>query len=217
MTVETLRLRGRAAAPGLAAGPLTRMSTVIAEVRSAGSPEVERAALRQAIARAAAELRTLAASQTRETAEILEFQLALLEDEDLCGPALRGIDAGTPADRAWERALEAQIADYAAAKDDYFRWRAVDLVDLRDRVLRALSGEDGVVSSGAPEDAILVAEDLAPTRFLEIDWAHSAGIALTAGSATSHVAMLARARGVPMVVGLGDIPTGDGALALLDG
>ncbi len=68
-----------------------------------------------------------------------------------------------------------------------------------------------------PEDAILVADDLAPTRFLEIDWVRSAGIALTAGSASSHVAMLARSRGVPMVIGLGDIPAGDGTLALLDG
>ena len=65
--------------------------------------------------------------------------------------------------------------------------------------------------------AILVADDLAPSRFLEIDWKRSSGIALTGGSASSHVAMLARARGVPMVVGLGDIPANEGALVLLDG
>ena len=64
---------------------------------------------------------------------------------------------------------------------------------------------------------ILVADDLAPSRFLEIDWKRSSGIALTGGSASSHVAMLARARGVPMVVGLGDIPAKEGALVLLDG
>ena len=44
---------------------------------------------------------------------------------------------------------------------------------------------------------------MTPTRFLETDWRHGGGIALSAGSAASHVAMLARSRGVPMVVGLG--------------
>ncbi len=216
MTVEALRLRGRAAAPGFAAGPLKRLSSSLGQTRSAGSPEAERAALRRAIAGAADELRVLAAAQKREASEILAFQVALLEDEDLFGPALGEIDAGAPADRAWERALDAQIADYASAEDEYFRGRAVDLADLRDRVRRALAGASSAAPK-APEDAILVADDLAPSRFLEIDWAQSAGIALIAGSASSHVAMLARARGVPMVVGIGDIPAGDGAWALLDG
>ncbi len=216
MTVETIKLLGRPAAPGLAAGRLARMANAVGQVRTVGSPESERTALQRAIARAGAELEALAASQTREAAEILEFQLALLQDEDLCGPAFAEIDRGSPAASSWERALDAQIADYAAAEDDYFRGRATDLVDLRDRVFRALAG-DGEAAAALPDEAILVAEDLAPSRFLEIDWTRSAGIALTRGSASSHVAMLARARGVPMVVGLGEIPRGDGAFVLLDG
>ena len=63
MTAETLRLRGRAAAPGLAAGPLARLASAAVEARSFGSPEAERAALEQAIARAGADLSALAASQ----------------------------------------------------------------------------------------------------------------------------------------------------------
>jgi phosphotransferase system enzyme I (PtsI) len=65
-----------------------------------------------------------------------------------------------------------------------------------------------------PSGAIVLADDLTPSRFLETDWS-GGGIALAGGSAASHVAMLARARGVPMVVGLGDVP--DGTLAALDG
>ena len=64
---------------------------------------------------------------------------------------------------------------------------------------------------------MLVADDMPPSRFLEIDWSAGGGIALTGGSNASHVAMLARARGVPMVVGLGELPFGDRALVLLDG
>ena len=52
---------------------------------------------------------------------------------------------------------------------------------------------------------MLAGEDLTPTRFLSVDWSRGGGIALFAGSPSSHVAMLARSRGVPMVVGLGAI------------
>ncbi len=148
--------------------------------------------------------------------QILEFQLALLEDDELSGSAFAEIEAGAPAVRAWRHALDAQIADYSAAEDDTFRARASDLVDLRDRVCRALAGIDQAAPA-LPEEAIVLADDLAPSRFLEIDWTRSAGVALMAGSPSSHVAMLARARGVPMVVGLGDIPAFDGAWVLLDG
>jgi phosphotransferase system enzyme I (PtsI) len=215
MSAEALRLRGQVAAPGLAAGPLARLPDARVTTRSGGPPIAERTALAEAIARSATDLKALAASQTSEAAAILEFQLALLEDPDLAAAALAEIDAGAPADGAWRRALDAQIADYAAAEDGYFRARAADLTDLRDRVSRALAGyaEAGL---GLPEAAILVADDLPPSRFLEIDWTRSAGIALLSGSASSHVAMLARSRGVPMVVGLGDIPALDGTLALLD-
>ena len=216
MTAETLRLRGLPASPGLAAGPLVRISSAVAAPRAAGSPQDERAALDRAIGAASAELRALADRQTDSAGEILEFQLALLEDEELRNPAFDDIDKGAPAARAWEGALGKQIESYATAEDDYFRARASDLIDLRDRVLRALAGGDPVVFA-APDGTIVVADDLAPSLFLEIDWGRAACAALMAGSAQSHVAMLARARGVPMVVGLGEIGAPDGETVLLDG
>jgi len=216
MRAEAVRLRGRPAAPGLAAGPVTRLDEALHEESSPGSPEVERDKLVQAIAAAAFELASLAAAQPGEAADILEFQIALLEDEDLVAPALAEIAQGAPAFRAWGRALDAQVADYEGAEDPYFRARAVDLSDLRDRVARGIDGR-GRASAPLPANAVLVASDLPPSRFLEIDWTRMAGVALTGGSASSHVAMLARARGVPMVVCLGDIPASDGALILLDG
>jgi phosphotransferase system enzyme I (PtsI) len=216
MTSESLRLRGRAAAPGLAAGPLARLVKAVVEGASFESPAAERAALKQAMTTASRDLARLVASQSPDAAEILEFQLALLEDEDLPRSAFAEIEIGATAARAWERALDAHIGGYLSSEDDYFRARSADLVDLRDRVSRALAGREENASQ-LPERAILVADDLAPSRFLEIDWSRSAGVALTAGSATSHVAMLARARGVPMVVHLGDIPARDGVWALLDG
>src|SRR5258708_6192286 len=176
MSAEALRLRGHVAARGRAAGPLAHLPDAPVTRRGAGPPLGERTALAEAIARSAADLGALAASQTSEAAAILEFQLALLEDPDLTAAALVEIDAGAPADDAWRRALDAQIADYAAAEDGYFRARAADLTDLRDRGSRALAGH-AEARLVLPEAAILVANDLPPSRFLEIDWTRSAGIA----------------------------------------
>ena len=65
----------------------------------------------------------------------------MLADDELTAPALAAIDAGVDAPRPrGSRALAAQIADYETSDDDYFRARAADLDDLRDRVLRNLSG-----------------------------------------------------------------------------
>ena len=214
MTAQSIRRQGRSAAPGLAAGPLARIENRPHDALLFGSPQAERSALSKAIARASSDLAALAAAQPGDAAQMLEFQLALLEDEDLSGPAFAAIESGASAAQAWRIALDAQISQYSSAEDEYFRARSADLADLRDRVSRALHGADA--SAAPPKGAILVAEDLPPSRFLEIDWTGSGGVALAAGSATSHVAMLARARGVPMVVGLGDIPGNDGALALLD-
>jgi phosphotransferase system enzyme I (PtsI) len=108
-----------------------------------------------------------------------------------------------------------QIADCQAAPDEYLRARAADLIDLRDRVLAALNGEAGPLGE-IPAGAVVCAEDLPPSRFLEIDWSACGGLALEQGSPTSHVAMLARARGIPMVVQLGALPA-RAEKALLDG
>ena len=111
------------------------------------------------------------------------------------------------------------MADYESAEDDYFRARSADLADLRDRVLELLAGGADAASALAPgEGGIYVADDLAPSRFLEIDWQSYRGGALLGGSANSHVAILARARGVPLLIGLdlGAARLVSGAAAILD-
>jgi phosphotransferase system enzyme I (PtsI) len=94
--------------------------------------------------------------------------------------------------------LDALIEDYEAAEDSYFRARAPDLADLRDRVLDALLGS---AEQPLPQGAIVVADDMAPSHFLAADWS-GGGLVLQNGGTTGHVAILARARGVPMLVGV---------------
>ncbi len=198
----SVTLRGVSAAPGFASGRLIVQKSRARPVREAGSPETEAAALRNAISAAATKIAETAATIDGDAADILGFQIAMLEDDALIETPLATIANGTPADLAWQSAMGEMIAEYTETNDEYFRARAADLQDLRDAVLDAFFGGDG--DDAAPR-GILLADDLAPSLFLARDW-DGCGIALRRGSPTSHVAILARARQVPMVVGLGDVP-----------
>src|SRR5579864_2505398 len=210
-----LAYRGRTASIGFAHGPFVRVDAGTSSERLAGSLVEEALALRKAIDTASGQIAELARTAGGEAAQILEFQVALLEDEDFIEAIFASIGEGDAADVAWRSALDEQIADYNSADDDYLRARSSDLADLRDRVMTILFGGEGQALR-IPSGAIVCADDLPPSRFLEIDWSGGGGLALLRGSPTSHVAMLARARGIPMVVQFGTIP-GAGAMALLDG
>ncbi|MGO4711793.1 phosphoenolpyruvate--protein phosphotransferase [Bradyrhizobium sp. 2TAF24] len=211
----TVELKGRAAAPGLAHGPVHRIVDVAELHRAADTPASERDALARAIEAATADLGDLIAGTDADGAAILEFQVAMLEDDALHDPALAAIDRGSDAASAWKNALAVQVADYRGSDDAYFSARASDLEDLRDRVLSHLFGAttDARIAPGA----ILVGRDLTPSRFLAVDWSKGGAIALAEGSPSSHVAILARSRGVPMAVGLGHIPDEAFTTAIVDG
>jgi phosphotransferase system enzyme I (PtsI) len=192
------RLLGRPASPGLARGPVVVLAAGGGAARQAGDPAAEAAALRHSIAAAIQSLGRLSVIAGEAGAEILAFQIAMLEDEALAVEAFAAIAAGVAADRAWRTALDKEIAGYETAEDEYFRARAADLTDLRDRVLDDLTGAGaGMI----PPGSVVFADDLTPSRFLATDWTGGA-IVLANGSPTSHVAVLARGRGVPMVVGV---------------
>ncbi|HEV8553410.1 MAG TPA: phosphoenolpyruvate--protein phosphotransferase [Casimicrobiaceae bacterium] len=195
------RFAGRPAAPGIALGALFPLTTGTRARVASGAAESEAEALRSALSAALTDLKGLIERSTGDAAAILEFQVALLEDDVLAEPAFSAIVAGRAADGAWLEAMQQEIAGYEGAEDEYFRARAADLYDLRDRVLAHLTGS--AIEAVVPPGAIVAAVDLAPSRFLGIDWSRGGALVLTAGSITSHVAMLARSRGIPAVTGLG--------------
>jgi len=194
-----LRLAGIPASPGLARGPVFRLQAVERMARRTASTQAERDAIAEAMSAAQRALAVLAdQAEDKAAAGILAFQLALLEDDEITGPTRAAIDAGRAADEAWRQVMDALVADYESAEDMYFRGRAVDLRDLRDRVLDVLLGE---AEQMIPAGSIVLAEDLAPSRFLAAEWGEG-GLVLQRGGATGHVAILARSRGVPMLVGV---------------
>jgi phosphoenolpyruvate-protein phosphotransferase (PTS system enzyme I) len=214
-TIAGLAYRGRTASIGFAHGPFVRADGGTSGGRVAAAPPDEEAALRAALVSAGRQIAKLAEAVGGDAAQILEFQVALLEDDDFLDPIFATIAEGAPAHTAWSSALDAQIADYNAAADEYLQARSSDLADLRDRVLRILRGGEEEAPK-IPGGAVVCADDLPPSQFLEIDWSRGGGLALLRGSPTSHVAMLARARGIPMIVQLGSMPA-NARTALLDG
>ena len=195
-------IAGIPAAEGLVIGRIARDGGANLGGRRVGSSAQECEALLAAVAQAKEELAALVAGEDDLAAGILEFQLALLEDDDLLAPVFKDVQAGGSAHGAWDEALDKEIAEYRSGEDEYLSARAEDLTDLKDRVLRALAGKDDGNQPVLAEGAILVAEDLTPSRFLELDWQRLGGGAIRGGSKTSHVAILARARGIPLIVGL---------------
>ena len=195
------------ASPGYAMGPFVRVSYANAGERKPGLDEA--GALRAALKRASEDLSALSA-RIGADAECLQFQLALIEDDALTRPAFESLADGLPADGAWRRATDRLILEYGENQSEYVRARCLDVADLRNRVLDALHCEMTPIEP--PAGAIIAADDLPPSRFLERDWSGGGGVALSRGSAMSHTAMLARARSVPMVVQIGDMPHASRAL-----
>ena len=206
------------ASPGLAIGILHMPASSNCATRQPGDSSVERAAFDEAIARTIERLRVLADESGGLARDVIGFQIGLLEDEEFLGPVWPEIDAGSAADQAWIHRLALEIADYESAPTSYLRDRAADLRDLRDRVAMAFA--DDAHPDTLPEQCVVIADELTPSRFLELDRSRVVAVATHSGSSASHAAMLARANGVPMLVQLAcaaqDLAPGEEAIVDAD-
>jgi phosphoenolpyruvate-protein phosphotransferase/dihydroxyacetone kinase phosphotransfer subunit len=216
---------GRAASPGIAIGPARRMQVPelpTPEGTAVGSSSDERALLDAAI-RAAAD--TIASQRDATAARlgpprsaIFDAHLLFLSDEALRTPAEAGIDAGRSAAVAWSESVAAMAESWEALDDPYLRARADDLRSVGRQVLARLLGVD-LPQPGLPAPGVLLATDLEPADTVALDPEICFGIATTRGGPTSHAAVLARAMGIPAVVGLeGELASiADGTLVGVDG
>jgi phosphocarrier protein FPr len=202
------RLEGVAASAGIAIGAARwlQVPEPVVGDEAPGSPAEERARLDAARGGARADLETARAEVARRgaaaEAEIFTAHVLLLDDAALTGPAQRLIDDGAGAGRAWQSAAQEAAAAFRALDDPYLRERATDVEDVGRRVLGHLAGTP---ATPAPLAAgIVLAGELTPGETVGLDPGDTWGIATARGGATGHAAILARALGIPAVVGLGD-------------
>ena len=105
---KPVRLTGQIASEGYAEGPIWLASPAAAKAyRRKSSAAAEREALAAAIAAGSAETAGMVAAAEGDAAGILEFQLAMLEDDTFATAANEAIDSGSGADRAWQEVLDA--------------------------------------------------------------------------------------------------------------
>jgi phosphocarrier protein FPr/phosphocarrier protein len=196
-------LAGVLASRGFAVGTAFYLQRADLPVVEAGSGiHEETRAFDRARDQVRARLSQLAASAAPTLREILAAHLELLDDPQLLRDAHEVMAQGKSAAFAWRSSLRASGAALEATGDARLAERIDDLRDLENQVLLAL-GAAPAAKVDLPPGAILLARDLTPSQFIELDTRKPGGIALAAGGPTSHVAILAAAAGVPMLVAIG--------------
>ncbi|QKV72729.1 phosphoenolpyruvate--protein phosphotransferase [Amycolatopsis sp. Hca4] len=196
-------LRGNPASPGAAAGPVVRLTPppVLPEHWDApAAPEAELAAATEALDAAVADLEKRAASVSGESKSIMDTQIMMAKDASLTAGIRASVDNGRPA--AW--AISDAFGKHVAALESiggYIGERAADLIDIRDRAIAAALGLEPPGIPDVDGVFVLVGQDIAPADTVLLDPAKVLGIVTEKGGPTSHTAIVARALGIPAVVG----------------
>ncbi|MEV6206289.1 phosphoenolpyruvate--protein phosphotransferase [Kitasatospora sp. NPDC051914] len=210
--MSTAPLAGIGVGSGSAAGAVAKAAPapVLPPPRPVTDPAAETAAVRAALAEVVADLEARAARAGGTAADVLTAQAMIAADPVLADRAAELVATGTDGPHAVTGAYAAFRAALLAA-GGYFAERAADLDDLRDRAVARLLGlpMPGLPDPGHPY--VLVADDLAPADTALLDPERVLALITVRGGPTSHTAILAKALGLPAVVGCA------GAAGLHDG
>lgn len=189
----------RVASDGLAFGPVV----VVADVAVPDDLATDRTF--DDVSRTTADRMRAAAADVRvegreEEADVLEAYALIATDPGLVKDVAARVAGGQPLVGAIRGAIDATAAVFAAMEDEYFRQRAEDVVAVGRELVATVSGDhSGSVS--LPDGAIVCARDLTPADTVRLDLARVGGLATEQGGPTSHTAIVARAAGIPAVVG----------------
>ncbi len=178
----------------------------------------------EAMARSLAELNALrenvAKKYSKEIGDILNFHIGVLRDRDLADPVINTIrQQKVTAEYAVSVVLRRYASNFSAISDRYLSERVKDIFDIERRIMHNLVGQKQESLAHLSSDVVVIAHDLLPSQTAALDRAHVKGFATDVGGRTSHTAIVARAMGIPAVVGLGNITAevSSGDRIILDG
>src|SRR5215469_12328224 len=207
--MSTQKIHGFGASSGIAIGPVFRYETREqgVEERHVEDIAAEQARLNAALAQAQAEIQALAAQAQQEvgssTASIFEAHEMFLSDPELLEQVRATIKTrNVNADYAWKEGTEHYAATLRSLGDQYLAARATDVEDVARRVIHILQGTEEQTMH-LEEPSVIVATELTPSDTVTLDKQKVLAFCTARGGATSHVAILAKALGIPSVVGLG--------------
>ena len=200
-------LQGVGVSPGVGIG----RAVVIAEgsldytqVHFAGVQQ-EKARLRTAVQAFAQRTQAMAdalrARLDGQEADILASQILMANDPALLAQTDSRIEAGECAEAALDAVCASYIQLFAAAGDELLAQRAADIEDIRARLLAILLGRSEASIPDVPPGTVLVAWDLTPSMTVSVNRENVAAFVAECGGMTSHAAILARALGLPAILG----------------
>jgi multiphosphoryl transfer protein len=209
-TVEPGVLKGVGAAPGIAVGPIFHFLQVEIDL---DQPEVlssnGQMEFSDALNCAKEQLTQLHQQMTEKKlgaeAAIFEAHKELLDDPELLETVQARIASGQSHLKAWKASVDEQAAAIAALNDPLLAARSADLRDVGKRVLRLMLGlkENGAALPTTP--VVIVARELSPSDTASFDPERVLGFGIVEGGPTSHIAILARALGLPAIVGVDEV------------
>jgi phosphotransferase system enzyme I (PtsP) len=207
------KIKGIAGAPGIAIGEVVVVSPEADLYSVPQSTTKDRLAELRAFKKALKAVRgdiELVAKQLStelkpEDHALFDVYLRILDDATIGAEVASRIKAGEWAQGALSQVMIEHIQHFERMEQSYLRERAVDVKDLGTRVLAYLQAADKHVRE-YPASTILVGEELTASVLGEIPRDKLVGIISVRGSGNSHVAILARAMGVPTVMGAVDLP-----------
>lgn len=210
---------GVAASPGLAIAPVFVIRPMQFDYpEHANDPEQEISRLEVALKEGAAQLKALVRNAPGgEVADILSMHEEMLDDPELHHAATDAIREGRSAEAGWWEAIDTAAHAQEMLADRLLAERAADLRDVGRRVLGVLC--DVTLPEPPDHPYILVMDDIGPSDVARLDTSRVRGLLTVRGGATAHSAILARALGIPAVVGAGQavMALNNATMMILDG
>jgi phosphotransferase system enzyme I (PtsI) len=221
---ESTTLTGIPAAPGLAHGKTLIVTQEKLEIPHYEIEDVEgetkrlMAACEQGKEELSAFKEDVSGRSKSNEAQIFEAHRMILEDVALLERAKKSIEGGINAEKAWMDSIEYFAQMMEQIPDETLSSRAIDIRDVGRRVLGHLLGVS-VGGTVLTEPAVILGDDLTPSDTVSLDKDMVLGFATARGGPTSHTAILAKAFGLPAVVGLGQeiLSVPNGTLVMVDG
>lgn len=205
-------LQGVPGSPGVAIGTVVLVQT--SDIDAVPDKEItdinqEIADLEQAFALTRADIERLKLHLKKtllpEEQNLFDAYLRILESKSIKQDIIALIEEGHWAPWALRKIIKRQVHKFEAMEDRYLRERAADLLDLGRRVLSNFQ-TDNRPKQSYPKNTILVGEQVSASALAEVPAGHLAAIVSARGSANAHVAILARAMGIPAVMGVTGLP-----------
>lgn len=225
---KSTRFTGAPGAPGVGLGtgvvisPAADLSGVVD--REPESVEIELERFDLALEAAREEIRSLGGKLKGELRPeemaLFDVYLNMLDDNALGAEVKVSINKGNWAQGALRQVVMEYVGHFQMMEDAYLRERATDILDLGTRILAHLQGNEATSRpDDYPDDTILVSEELTPAMLGEVPTEKLRAMVSVKGSSNSHVAILARAMGIPTVMGAVDLPHAqlDGKDLIVDG